>query len=183
MLLGALQMKRKKKENLESGLLHYMHQVTCLLWSMRTIDQLREQMYMAYMSKAFKGGERDNQEIILKLVKLRAEKAELLGYETYASYVLEERMAEHPDKVIAFLEDLLDRSLPKAKEEVEELKAFMCELGETHELQRWDWAYYSEKLKKKKFELDDELTQTLFQAGKRNRWGVLDCRKAIRYKI
>ena len=72
-------------------------------------------------------------------------------------------MAEKPSKVEEFLNDLLERALPKAKEEVEELKAFMKELGVDHELQRWDWAYYSEKLRKKKYDVDDELTKPYFK--------------------
>ena len=125
--------------------------------------ELREKLYKAYMSKALKGDERDNQAIIKKLAQLRAEKANLLGFNTYAEYVLEERMAEKPSKVEEFLNYLLERALPKAKEEVEELKAFMKELGVDHELQRWDWAYYSEKLRKKKYDVDDELTKPYFK--------------------
>lgn len=125
--------------------------------------ELREKLYRAYMSKALKGDERDNQEIIKKLARLRAEKASLLGFRTYAEYVLEERMAEHPAKVEHFLNDLLERALPKAKGEVTELKEFMAELGVDHELQRWDWAYYSEKLRKKKYDVDDELTKPYFK--------------------
>ncbi|MEQ9306486.1 MAG: M3 family metallopeptidase [Marinoscillum sp.] len=124
---------------------------------------LREKLYKAYMSKALKGDEKDNQEIVKKLAKLRAEKATLLGFKTYAEYVLEERMAEKPAKVEDFLNDLLERALPKAKEEVREIEEFMKELGATHELQRWDWAYYSEKLRKKKYDLDDELTKPYFK--------------------
>lgn len=125
--------------------------------------ELREEFYRAYMSKALKGDEHDNQDIIKKLVTLRAELADLLGYKTYASYVLEERMAEEPDKVEVFLKDLLDKALPKAKEEFEELTGFAKELGMTQELQRWDWAFYSEKLRKKKYDLDDELTKPYFK--------------------
>lgn len=124
---------------------------------------LREKLYKAYMSKGLKGNDRDNQEIVKKLAQLRAEKAALLGYGTYAEYVLEERMAERPDKVEAFQKDLLERALPKAKEEVEEIRSFMKELGADHDLQRWDWAYYSEKLRKKKYDLDDELTKPYFK--------------------
>ncbi|MEQ8474475.1 MAG: M3 family metallopeptidase [Marinoscillum sp.] len=125
--------------------------------------ELREQLYRAFMSKALKGDDRDNQGIVKKLALLRAEKAKLLGFKTYAEYVLEERMAEKPGKVEEFLNDLLDRALPKAKEEVVELTAFMKELGAEHDLQRWDWAYYSEKLRKKKYDLDDELTKPYFK--------------------
>lgn len=125
--------------------------------------ELREKMYRAFMSKCFKGDERDNQPIILKIIRLKAELASLLGYSTFAHYILEERMAENPAKVTSFLEDLLQKSLPKAKEEVEELKVFMKSLGADHELQRWDWAYYSEKLRKEKYALDDELVKPYFK--------------------
>ncbi|WP_425391797.1 M3 family metallopeptidase [Ekhidna sp.] len=124
---------------------------------------LREKMYRAFMSKCLKGDEKDNQEIILKTIRLKAELASLLGYPTFAHYVLEQRMAESPDKVIDFLNDLLERSLPKAKEEVEEIKAFIKKQGDEVELQRWDWAYYSEKLRKEKYELDDELVKPYFK--------------------
>lgn len=124
---------------------------------------LREQMYMAFMGKCLKGDEYDNQEVILKIVRLKAELADLLGYPTFAHYVLEERMAENPDKVQSFLNDLLEKSLPKAKAEVEEIKAFMKSEGADHELQRWDWSYYSEKLRKAKYELDDEIVKPYFK--------------------
>lgn len=125
--------------------------------------QLREQLFKAYMSKGMKGNDRDNQQIVKDLVRLRAELADLLGYSSYADYVLEERMAETPAKVEVFLYDLLERAMPKAREDVQELEAYMQELGATHELQRWDWAYYSEKLRKKKYDLDDELTKPYFK--------------------
>ncbi len=124
---------------------------------------LREQFYRAYMSKCFKANDQDNQEIIKKTVTLRAELATLLGYKTYAHYVLEERMAEKPEKVKSFLQDLLEKSLPKAKDEFEEIKSFMTELGADHDLQRWDWAFYSEKLRKKKYDLDDEVIKPYFK--------------------
>ncbi|WP_421765673.1 M3 family metallopeptidase [Ekhidna sp.] len=124
---------------------------------------LREEMYKAYMTKCFKGDDRDNQEVILKTIRLKAELASLLGYKTFAHYVLEQRMAESPDKVRTFLDDLLRKSLPKAKEEVEEIKEFIKSEGEDIELQRWDWSYYSEKLRKEKYALDDELVKPYFK--------------------
>ncbi|WP_370090487.1 M3 family metallopeptidase [Ekhidna sp.] len=125
--------------------------------------ELREKMYRAYMCKCLKGDRYDNQEIVLKTIRLKAELASLLGYPTFAHYVLEQRMAESPDKVMTFLNDLLEKSLPKAKEEVEEIKEFIKSRGEDIELQRWDWAYYSEKLRKQKYELDDELVKPYFK--------------------
>lgn len=124
---------------------------------------LREQLYKAFMTKCFKGDDRDNQELILKTIRLKAELASLLGYPTFAHYILEQRMAESPEKVIEFLNDLLEKSLPKAKEEVEEIRNFIKSQGDDIELQRWDWAYYSEKLRKEKYELDDELVKPFFK--------------------
>lgn len=124
---------------------------------------LREQLYKAYMSKANKGDKHDNKSIVKEIVSLKSELASLLGYATYADYVLEERMAEKISTVQDFLEDLLKRSLPKAEEEVTEIKAFIKELGDDIDLQRWDWAYYSEKLKKKKYAIDDELLRPYFK--------------------
>jgi peptidyl-dipeptidase Dcp len=127
---------------------------------------LRKKLYSAYMSKANKDDSRDNKAIIKEIVALRSESANLLGYASYADYVLEERMAENKDTVQKFLADLLKQALPKAQEEVAEIKAFVNELGDDIDLQRWDWAYYSEKLKKKKYAIDDELLRPYFQLEK-----------------
>lgn len=125
---------------------------------------LREKMFRAYMSKAGQANDRNNSQLVKDIVRLRAELAELLDYDSYAHFVLEERMAKNASTVGEFLDDLLEKSLPKAKEEVEEIRAFMNELGEDgNDLQRWDWAYYSEKLRKSKFDLDDELTKPYFK--------------------
>ncbi len=124
---------------------------------------LREKQFKAYMSKGIKGDEYDNREIIQKIVKLRLEKAQLLGYSSYADYVLEERMANSQDRVGKFLDELLEKALPKAKAEVEEIKAFVKARGEDIDLQRWDWAYYSEKLKKEKYSISDELLKPYFK--------------------
>ena len=128
--------------------------------------ELREKMYKAYMSKCTHGNEYDNQENILVITKLRSEMASLLGYTSYADYVLEERMAGSSTAVLDFLNELLDKSLDKAKNEVSEIGAYMVSLGVEHEVQRWDWAYYSEKLKKEKYAIDDTLLKPYFQLEK-----------------
>ncbi len=125
--------------------------------------ELREKMFKAFSSKCFKGNDHDNQELVKRIVKLRHELAQLLGYDSYAQFVLEERMAKSPDQVRDFLIELLSKSKDKARSEVEELKEFMRELGADHKLQRWDWAYYSEKLRKKKYQLDDEMIKPYFK--------------------
>lgn len=124
---------------------------------------LREQLFRAFMSKAYKGDARDNQENVKQIVKLRNEKVGLLGYATYSDYVLEERMAESAEKVNDFLNDLLEKALPKAKAEVEDVKAFAKQMGFEGELERWDWAYYSQKLKNEKFQINDEMLRPYFK--------------------
>ncbi len=124
---------------------------------------LRKEMAIAAGKKSFQNNEFDNQEITLKIAKLRFERANLLGYKTHSDFVLEERMAQNPDKVKSFLNDLLEKAKPAAEREFEELSAFAKELDEIDQLQKWDSAYYSEKLKQKLFNLDDEKLKPYFQ--------------------
>ena len=109
-------------------------------------------MFLAFGSKAFKGNERDNSSIIKKIALLRHQRANLLSYASHANFVLEERMAKNPTTVFHFLEDILVHALPFAKEELVELTAYSTSIGGPDELKRWDVAYYSEKLKKEKFQ-------------------------------
>lgn len=124
---------------------------------------LREQLFRAYGSKAFKGDEQDNQEIILKIVRLRQERANMLGYRSHADFVLEERMAESPAKVMDFLDNLLKYAKPVAEKEVQELTRYAKSIGGPDKLERWDVAYYSEKLKKEKYAVDDEMLKPYFK--------------------
>lgn len=90
----------------------------------------------------------------------------MFDYPNYAQFVLEERMAETPVKVVDFLNELLEASMPKAKEEFKELQEYAKKLGANFELQRWDWAYYAEKLKTEKYQVNDELTRPYFELEK-----------------
>lgn len=128
--------------------------------------KLREELYRAYNSRCFKSNEKDNQEIIRKIVNLRLRLANLLGYNTYADYVLEERMARSTSKVNDFLSNLLKESKPAALKEYAEVQAFAHKLGAGFDIQRWDWAYYSEKLKNEKFSLTDEMIKPYFRLEK-----------------
>ncbi|MGL5113563.1 MAG: M3 family metallopeptidase [Flavobacterium sp.] len=125
--------------------------------------ELRKEIAIAAGKKAFQHNEFDNQEIALKIAKLRFERANLLGYETHSHFVLEERMAQNPDKVKSFLNDLLTKAKPAAEKEFAELTAFAKELDGIEPLEKWDSAYYSEKLKQKLFNLDDEKLKPYFQ--------------------
>ena len=125
--------------------------------------ELRKEMAIAAGKKAFQGNEFDNKEITLKIAKLRFDRANLLGYATHSHFVLEERMAQNPDKVKSFLKDLLEKAKPAAKREMAQLTAFAKELDGVELLEKWDGSYYSEKLKQKLFSLDDELLKPYFK--------------------
>ena len=118
---------------------------------------LREKLYKAFTSKGFQDNSNNNEAIVLELVKLRQQRAQLLGYENHAQYVLEERMAKSPAKVKDFLNHLLEKALPAAKREFEELSAFAKEKLGISDLQKWDSAYVSEKWRQQRFNFDEEL--------------------------
>ncbi|MFY8009634.1 MAG: M3 family metallopeptidase, partial [Flavobacterium sp.] len=125
--------------------------------------ELRKEMAIAAGKKAFQENDYDNQENVKNIVKLRHERAQLLGYQSHAHFVLEERMAQTPEKVQSFLNDLLEKAKPAAEKEFAELTAFAKELDGLEQLEKWDGAYYSEKLKQKLFSLDDEILKPYFQ--------------------
>jgi len=123
---------------------------------------LREKMAKAFAAKGFQNNENDNQNIVLEIVKLRHKRASLLGYQTHAHFVLEERMAETPEKVISFLNDLMHKAKPAAKKDFKKVEALATTDG-ISTMQKWDGAYYSEKLKKDLFDLDDEKLKPYFK--------------------
>ena len=125
--------------------------------------ELRKEIAIAAGKKSFQNNEFDNQKITLKIAKLRHERANLLGYETHSHFVLEERMAQNPNKVKSFLNDLLDKAKPAAEREFAQLTAFAKSLDGIEQLEKWDGAYYSEKLKQKLFNLDDENLKPYFR--------------------
>ena len=125
--------------------------------------ELRKEISIAAGKKAFQNNEFDNQEITLKIAKLRFERASLLGYETHSHFVLEERMAQNPNNVKLFLNDLLEKAKPAAEREFAQLTAFAKDLDGINQLEKWDGPYYSEKLKQKLFNLDDEKLKPYFQ--------------------
>lgn len=128
--------------------------------------ELRKKLALAFGAKGFQNNNNNNQEIVLKIVKLRHERAQLLGYDSYANFVLEERMAESPEKVHDFLNNLLEKAKPAAEKEFKQLADFAKELDRIDQLEKWDGAYYSEKLKQQLFNLDDEKLKPYFQLEK-----------------
>ncbi|MGY0426450.1 MAG: M3 family metallopeptidase, partial [Polaribacter sp.] len=125
--------------------------------------ELRKKMAIAVGKKGFQKNKNNNEQIVLDIVKLRYQRANLLGYKTHAHFVLEERMAETPKKVIDFSNELLKKAKPTAKKEFEKLEKYAKKLDEIDQLQKWDGAYYSEKLKKEIFDLDQEILKPYFK--------------------
>ncbi|MCY0979089.1 M3 family metallopeptidase [Chryseobacterium wangxinyae] len=123
--------------------------------------ELRKELALANGKKSFNGGEYDNQNLIKEILNLKLQKAELLGYENYADYVLEERMAKSPTKVLDFLNELLTKAKPYAEKEIEELKS-LAKADGIDEMQGYDHAFYAEKLRKAKYDLNDEELKPYF---------------------
>ncbi|TVZ26963.1 peptidyl-dipeptidase Dcp/oligopeptidase A [Gillisia sp. Hel_I_86] len=125
--------------------------------------ELRKTMALAFGAKGFHNDELDNQEHVLQIIKLRFERAKLLGYKSHADFVLEERMAKNPETVTTFLQELLEKAKPAALKEFSELENFAKDLEGIEKLQKWDASYFQEKLKQKSFNLDDEILKPYFQ--------------------
>lgn len=125
--------------------------------------ELRKKLALAFGSKGFNKDSLDNQDIVLKIANLRYQRALLLGYSSHANYILEERMAETPDTVFSFLNEILEKAKPAAEKEFQKLENFAKEIDGIDALQKWDGAYYSEKLKQKLFDLDDEKLKPYFK--------------------
>jgi peptidyl-dipeptidase Dcp len=124
---------------------------------------LREKIYRGYLKKGDNNNEYDNKKIIVELIMLRQEKAKMLGYNNYAEYVIEENMAKTPDKVFEMLNKVWSYTLPAVKKEAAELQKLIKSEGKTFKLEGWDWWYYSEKLRKAKYDLDEEATRPYFK--------------------
>ena len=124
---------------------------------------LREKIYKAYINRGNNGGKNDNKQVLASIVRLRLEKARLLGYDCYANFVLENTMAKNSATVMNFLGNLWQYALPKAKAEAAELQALMDREGKGEKLEAWDWWYYTEKLRKEKYNLEEEEIKPYFK--------------------
>lgn len=131
---------------------------------LRFVDsrELRHKVGKAYASRCCEGTF-SNKKTVKDIVSLRLERAQILGYNSHSHFVLDERMAESPEKVTAFLQKLLNASKPAALKELDELREFAKSIGDNDELTSWDIAYYSEKLKEKKFQFNAEELRPYFQ--------------------
>ena len=125
--------------------------------------ELRKKIAIAAGKKGFQDSSFNNEGVVLEIVNLRHQRANLLSYKTHAHFVLEERMAETPENVIAFSNNLLEKAKPAAIKEFNNLEAYAKKLDGIDQLQKWDGAYYSEKLKKELFDLDQEILKPYFK--------------------
>lgn len=173
------------KEKKEEGWIFSLHTPSYVPF-MKYADNrnLREKMYKAYSSRCNHGDSHDNNELIREITALRLEKAQLLGYPSYADYVLSDRMAQSPEEVNTFLQELLEASHPYALHDKKEVEAFAAGQGFTGKPERWDWAYYSNKLKQEKYDLDDEMLRPYFELEKTKEgiFGLATTLYGIRFK-
>ena len=124
---------------------------------------LREQMYKAYINRGNNNDKNDNKKIITDIIKLRLEKAQLLGFDCYSNFVLDNTMAKNSTTVMDFLNNLWSYSLPKAKAEAAELQKIMDKEGKGEKLEAWDWWFYTEKLRKEKYNLEEDEIKPYFK--------------------
>jgi peptidyl-dipeptidase Dcp len=125
--------------------------------------ELREKLYKAMYNRGDNDNEKDNKEIIKNIVNLRVEKAQLLGYDSHAHFILEENMAKNPENVYKLLNEVWDYALPQAKKEAAELQALIDAEGGDFKLASWDWWYYTEKLRQQKYALNEEEVKPYFK--------------------
>jgi len=123
---------------------------------------LREKIYRGYFMRGNNGNKNDNKEVVAKIVKLRSQQAALLGYKSYAAYVIDDNMAKTPEAVDVFLMKLWNAALPVAKKEVQEMQKIIDREGGKFKLKSWDWWYYAEKVRKEKYDLDESELKPYF---------------------
>jgi peptidyl-dipeptidase Dcp len=153
---------KAKSKNMEGYLFNLSQPSYLAIMKFADDRDLRKEFFMAYNSRAYKE-KYDNSNVIMEILQTRYEIAQLLGYKNYTYYALEDRMAENPDNVYQLLNDLADVSVPAGKKEVAEVQEYAKTLGFNETIQRWDFTYYSEKLKDNKYSLNDELLKPYFK--------------------
>lgn len=158
--LEAAQMRAQEKQ--EQGYLFDLTAPSYIPFMKYEEDRdLRKQLYIAYNSKTYKG-KFDNSEIVKQIVSIRLEMANILGYKNYATMVLRRRMAETPENVYRLLDELLTAYKPVAEQEMEDVKKYAYGQQHIKDLMPWDWAFFSNQLKKDKFNINDEMTRPYF---------------------
>jgi len=163
-----------KARGLEGKWVFTLHKPSCIpFFQYSARRDLRERLFRAFISRCDNANEFDNKAVLTKIAALRVRRANLLGYKTHADFVLEENMAKTPAGVYKLLDELWTPALGMAKTEARDLQALIDKEGGNFKLEPWDWWYYAEKLKKSKYELDDELLRPYFEL-KAVRQGAFD---------
>lgn len=158
---AAITAKNKGQEGKWVFTLHNPSRLPFLQYSERR--ELREALLKAYINRGDNDNEFDNKSIINKMVNYRIERSKLLGYNTFADYALENKMAQTPQAVFDLMGKIWERALPQAKKEAKELQAYINKEGGNFKLEAWDWWYYTEKLRKEKFDLDEAELKPYFK--------------------
>lgn len=158
---AAITAKNKGLEGKWVFTLHNPSRLPFLQYSERR--ELREALLKAYINRGDNDNEFDNKAIINKMVNYRIERSKLLGYNTFADYALENKMAQTPQAVFDLMGKIWERALPQAKKEAKELQAYINKEGGNFKLEAWDWWYYTEKLRKEKFDLDEAELKPYFK--------------------
>ena len=146
---------------------------------------LRKQIFKAYINRGDNNNDSDNKEIAAKITSLRAERANLLGFNSHAAFVLDNNMAKTPDKVYALMDRVWEAALPVAKAEAAELQKMIDAENGGFKLEAWDWWYYAEKLRKEKYDLDDEQLKPYFELEnvKNGMFGVANKLYGLSFKV
>lgn len=144
---------------------------------------LREKLYKAYVNRGNNNDQFDNKKNVLKLAKLRLERSKLLGYKTYADFVLDKRMAKNPATVYKFLFKLFKPALKCAKSEVADMQKIVNKEGKKFKLAAWDWWYYAGKVKKEKYDLDEEMLRPYFRLENVREGAFLVAQKLYKIKF
>lgn len=153
-----------KANDLEGKWLFSLHKPSMIPFLQYAANrELRKELFEAYINRGNNNDDNDNKTIASRIAALRVERANLLGYESHAGYVLDENMAKTPDRVYGLLDQVWEAALPMATQEAVALQALIDEEGEQFKLEAWDWWYYSEKLRKQKYDLDDEQLKPYFE--------------------
>jgi len=127
--------------------------------------EMRKQMFLGYAMRGNNGNEADNNAILARTADLRVEKARLLGYPSYAAYVLSDNMAETPERVYGLLDEIWEPAIEVAKQDRDALQAMMEADGIDDDLEAWDWRYYAEKVRKARYDLDEEILRPYFEVN------------------
>jgi peptidyl-dipeptidase Dcp len=127
--------------------------------------ELREQLYKAMFNRANNGNENDNKAVINQFVNLRLKKANIMGFESWSAYVLDDTMAKKPENVYNLLQKVFDPAIARAKEEVADMQKMVDSEGGKFKIESWDWWYYAEKVRKAKYDLDEEQLRPYFEVN------------------